>query len=76
MPQLKIDIVVDDNGVSRRHIRFEVTPEGTILTDLGSTNGTFVEEQRVSEVTLVDGNAIRIGRTVIMYWDAVIADED
>src|SRR6478609_7752436 len=70
------DIVVDDNGVSRSHIRLEVTPEGTILTDLGSTNGTFVEEQRITEVTLVDGNAIRIGRTPIMYWDAVIADED
>lgn len=70
------DIVVDDNGVSRRHIRLEVTPDGTILTDLGSTNGTFVEEQRITEVTLVDGNAIRIGRTPIMYWDAVSADED
>lgn len=70
------DIVVDDNGVSRKHISLEVTPEGTILTDLGSTNGTFVEEQRITEVTLVDGNAIRIGRTVIMYWDAVVTDED
>lgn len=70
------DIVVDDNGVSRKHITFEVTSEGTILTDLGSTNGTFVEEQRVNEVTLVDGNAIRIGRTTIMYWDAVPMDED
>jgi hypothetical protein len=70
------DIVVDDNGVSRRHISLEVTPDGTILSDLGSTNGTFVEEQRITEVTLVDGNAIRIGRTVIMYWDAVLADED
>lgn len=70
------DIVVDDNGVSRRHISLEVTPEGTILTDLGSTNGTFVEEQRITEVTLVDGNAIRIGRTPIMYWDAVAADDE
>lgn len=70
------DIVVDDNGVSRRHAQFEVTPEGTILTDMASTNGTFVEEQRVNEVTLVDGNAIRIGRTTIMYWNAVPADED
>lgn len=69
------DIVVEDNGVSRKHIQFEVTPEGTILTDLASTNGTFVEEQRVNEVTLVDGNAIRIGRTTIMYWDALPADE-
>jgi len=70
------DIVVDDNGVSRRHVSFEVTPDGTILTDMGSTNGTFVEEQRITEVTLVDGNSIRIGRTPIMYWDAVHADEE
>jgi len=70
------DIVVDDNGVSRRHIRLEVTPDGTILSDLGSTNGSFVEEQRITEVTLVDGNAIRIGRTPIMYWDAVLVDDE
>jgi len=70
------DIVVDDTGVSRTHIRFEVTDLGTILTDLGSTNGTFVEDQRIKEVTLLDGNAITIGRTTIMYWDAVPAAED
>jgi hypothetical protein len=68
------DIVVDDSGVSRQHIRFEVTPHGTILTDLGSTNGTFVEDQRINEVTLVDGNAITIGRTTIMYWDGIAAN--
>lgn len=70
------DIVVDDTGVSRQHIRFEVTDYGTILTDLGSTNGTFVEDQRVKEVTLLDGNAVTIGRTTIMYWDGVPAEED
>ncbi|WP_062464998.1 FhaA domain-containing protein [Demequina soli] len=70
------DIVVDDSGVSRRHVRLEVTDHGTILTDLGSTNGTFIEDQRVSEATLLDGNAITIGRTTIMYWDAVAGDED
>ncbi|WP_062382572.1 FhaA domain-containing protein [Demequina iriomotensis] len=70
------DIVVDDTGVSRRHVRLEVTDHGTILTDLGSTNGTFVEDQRVGEATLLDGNAITIGRTTLMYWDAVAGDED
>ncbi|SEJ56623.1 FhaA domain-containing protein [Demequina mangrovi] len=70
------DIVVDDTGVSRRHVRLEVTDHGTILTDLGSTNGTFVEDQRVGEATLLDGNAITIGRTSIMYWDAVAGNED
>ncbi len=70
------DIVVDDTGVSRRHIRLEVTDHGTILTDLGSTNGTFVEDQKVGEATLLDGNAITIGRTTIMYWDAVADSEE
>ncbi|MDN4472390.1 FhaA domain-containing protein [Demequina zhanjiangensis] len=70
------DIVIDDTGVSRAHVRLEVTEHGTILTDLGSTNGTFVEDQRVKEATLLDGNAITIGRTTIMYWDAVPSDED
>jgi hypothetical protein len=70
------DIVVDDTGVSRVHARFDITEYGTILTDLESTNGTFVEDQRISEVTLLDGNAITIGRTTIMYWDALPAAGD
>lgn len=65
------DIVIPDTGVSRKHVKLEVTDFGTILTDLGSTNGTFVEDQRVKEVTLLDGNAITIGRTTIMYWDGL-----
>lgn len=70
------DIVVDDTGVSRKHVRFEVTDHGTILTDLGSTNGTLVEDQKIKEVTLVDGNAITVGRTTMMYWDALDPDGD
>lgn len=70
------DIVVDDTGVSRRHVRLEVTEFGTILTDLKSTNGTFVEDQRVTEVTLVDGNSITVGRTTIMYWDGIPGEGD
>ncbi len=70
------DIVVDDTGISRLHCRFEVTQYGTILTDLDSTNGTFVEDQKIKEVTLLDGNAITVGRTTIMYWDSVADQED
>ncbi len=65
------DIMVDDAGASREHCTFERTPYGTILTDLGSTNGTYVEDERITEVTLMDGNAITVGRTTIMYWDAI-----
>jgi hypothetical protein len=70
------DIVLNDTGVSRQHVKLEVTDFGTILTDLNSTNGTFVEDQRVKEVTLLDGNAITIGRTTIMYWDGLPSGGD
>lgn len=70
------DIVVEDTGVSRRHVKLETTEHGTILTDLGSTNGTFVEDQKVAEATLLDGNLVTIGRTRILYWDPVPADEE
>ena len=62
------DIVVDDAGVSRRHLEIRVTPAGVIATDLGSTNGLFVEGHQVPAATLLDGNTLTIGRTRIMFW--------
>lgn len=62
------DIVVEDSGVSRRHLEIRVTPQGVIATDLGSTNGSFVEGNRITAATLIDGNEIMIGRTRIRFW--------
>lgn len=64
----KADIRVDDPGISRKHVEFRITPDGVILTDLGSTNGTFVEGHKVEAATLLDGNQITIGRTRILFW--------
>lgn len=64
------DITVDDTGISRRHLELRVTPRGVIATDLGSTNGSFVEGHRITAATLVDGNTITIGRTNIMFWNS------
>lgn len=64
------DIIVDDTGISRQHLELRVTPNGVIATDMGSTNGSFVEGHRISAATLVDGNTITIGRTQIMFWNA------
>ncbi len=64
----KADITVDDAGVSRKHVELRITPDGVILTDLGSTNGTFVEGHKVDAATLLDGNQITIGRTRILFW--------
>ncbi len=68
------DIVVEDTGVSRRHLELRVTPNGTVATDLGSTNGTFVEGHRTQAATLLDGNTITIGRTRIMFWNGAADD--
>ncbi|MBZ2196973.1 FhaA domain-containing protein [Occultella gossypii] len=62
------DIIVDDSGVSRRHLEIRITSDGVIATDLGSTNGTFVEGHQVAAATLVDGNTLTIGRTRILFW--------
>jgi hypothetical protein len=70
------DIVVDDSGVSRRHLEIRVTPAGVIATDLGSTNGTFVEGHRIDAATLVDGNTITLGRTRIMFWTGTDEPDD
>lgn len=62
------DITVEDSGISRKHVEFRITPNGVILTDLDSTNGTFVEGNRIQAATLLDGNQITIGRTRITFW--------
>lgn len=52
-----------DSSASRRHASFTPMPGGLILTDLGSTNGTFVNDQRVQAATLAKGDLVRIGVT-------------
>lgn len=70
------DIIIDDPGVSRRHLEIRVTPDAVIATDLGSTNGTYVEGHQVPAATLVDGNTITIGRTRILFWTGADEDEE
>src|SRR5699024_4249149 len=62
------DIIISDTGVSRQHVEIRITPDGVVATDLGSTNGTYVEGHRIDAATLVDGNTLAIGRTRITYW--------
>ena len=47
---------------------WSITRDGVIATDLGSTNGLFVEGHQVPAATLLDGNTLTIGRTRIMFW--------
>ncbi|MDR0944875.1 MAG: DUF3662 and FHA domain-containing protein [Bifidobacteriaceae bacterium] len=70
------DIIVEDTGVSRRHLEIRLTPDGPIASDLGSTNGSFVEGHRITNALLVDGNTITIGRTQIVFWTGDAGEGD
>lgn len=63
------DIVVDDEKVSRNHLQMVMDDNGNYsVVDLGSTNGTFVNGQRISgEVRLKLGDEVRIGQTVLPW---------
>lgn len=59
-------IVLNDTRASRQHARLQQQNGRWVLTDLGSSNGTFVNEQRVIQPTiLASGDQIRIGDTVL-----------
>ena len=63
------DIIVDDPGVSRRHLEIRLDGgDGVLATTSGSTNGLFVEGHQVPAATLLDGNTMTIGRTRILFW--------
>lgn len=56
------DICIPDSKVSRTHARIEPSEDGYTLTDLGSTNGTFINDKPVEQpVHLRVGDAITIG---------------
>lgn len=58
------DIILDDTGVSRHHVELRVDGTNMVATDLGSTNGTFVNGERIKTPTqLPDGATVRLGRT-------------
>jgi DNA-binding winged helix-turn-helix (wHTH) protein len=63
-----LGISLDAPTVSRRHAQLVVSTERTTFEDLGSKNGTFRDEQRVtSPVTLVDGDTLRVGSLLLTY---------
>ncbi len=56
------DVVIGDPQVSSRHGEFEVSIQGIIYRDLGSTNGSFLGEERLArDVTLEQGTELRLG---------------
>jgi pSer/pThr/pTyr-binding forkhead associated (FHA) protein len=62
-------IRVDEPLVSRRHARIERRPDGWVVVDLGSTNFTRVNGERVRrEREIVDGDELVFGRAVCRFY--------
>jgi DNA-binding NtrC family response regulator len=64
------DLQLSDDAVSRSHFALRLLPDGYLLTDLESSNGTFVEGRRVHSAYLQPGDTIEIGRTRIKFEGA------
>jgi ABC-type multidrug transport system ATPase subunit len=63
------DLLVNDPSISTRHCRLTATPQGFVLEDLGSTNGTYVNGVRVVRPTLVQRHdRITLGPQCNMPW--------
>lgn len=60
------DIVLGDDAISKQHLFLELTPQGVLLKDLGSTNGTFLDRVRVQSAFVPPGGRIRAGHTVLV----------
>jgi DNA-binding winged helix-turn-helix (wHTH) protein len=61
-------VSIDSPSVSRRHARVVVTSGAATIEDLGSKNGTYVNEQRVSHAVAVeDGDQIRVGSVTMVF---------
>ncbi len=63
----RADFMVEAALVSRFHCRFSVSAEGVLeIEDLESTNGTFVNDERVKRLALKPGDQIRAGRVELL----------
>jgi pSer/pThr/pTyr-binding forkhead associated (FHA) protein len=64
---LDCDVPLTSRSVSRRHALVEKTPNGWVVRDLGSANGTSVDGARVKEAPLVTGAAVRFGEVDAVF---------
>jgi len=63
------EIMLDDITVSRRHATIERTPEGYVVTDVGSLNGTYVNQERVERALLRHGDELQVGKFRLVLFE-------
>jgi hypothetical protein len=65
-------VTINDAEVSRKHARLEMRGSSYVIQDLGSTNGTFVNGQRVSGTQVLNpGDTVSFGEGILLQYEAV-----
>lgn len=64
------DIFLDDITVSRRHAEISREAGAYRVRDVGSLNGTYLNRERIEEVTLASGDVLQIGKFKLVYLTA------
>ncbi|HET8945588.1 MAG TPA: FHA domain-containing protein [Candidatus Polarisedimenticolia bacterium] len=67
------EVHLEDGEVSRQHARLEMRAGRAVVRDLGSTNGTFVDDVKVAEAEIENRGEFRVGQTRLML---ILADEE
>ncbi|MEU7403533.1 MULTISPECIES: FHA domain-containing protein [Streptomyces] len=63
------DIFLDDVTVSRRHVEFRRSTDGSFtVADVGSLNGTYVNRERIDQVALSNGDEVQIGKYRLVFY--------
>jgi pSer/pThr/pTyr-binding forkhead associated (FHA) protein len=74
-----LDVVLVEDMVSRKHAKILVSASTITIEDLGSTNGTFVNGEKVKQASLKEGDRILIGTSILKLVeqgaDSVVTDE-
>jgi len=63
----KCEVQVDQESVSRNHCRISYNGKTYSIRDLGSTNGTYVNDELVDEINMRDGDQLKVGRTILKF---------
>jgi hypothetical protein len=63
------EISLDDITVSRRHAEIERTADGYVVSDAGSLNGTYVNQERIERMLLRHGDEVQIGKFRLVFFE-------
>jgi pSer/pThr/pTyr-binding forkhead associated (FHA) protein len=63
------EISLDDITVSRRHAEIERTHDGYVVSDAGSLNGTYVNQERIERLLLRHGDELQVGKFRLVFFE-------